>query len=274
MKNGNRSTRKKIKNEKMTKLEKNPIIGSPSRHDEDMLFVKEWVLELREPTQKILEKLTPVLESGEIQLIIGDDASGRIPTAIFRKIFDMAYKERGFITPETRFIAGSRDLKGEEKQKKKEKIAEYLERVKKDVEKKFGRTLKGVLVVTDVIDSGRSLDPLIEDLNEMGAEVKVASIGVYRSPESVNRIETRWNAPIFYNETDGAPSVYSKDEVSGVGKNSRDLFSHLFKSDIYYDERRNSEIQEQTNISREIANDVASDVYKKWKKEHEDQKKK
>ena len=240
-----------------------------SRHAEDLQYAEEFVLELRDPIEKILEELSPLLESGEIQLIIGDDASGRIPTAIFRKIFDKAYKERGFITPETRFLAGGRSLQGEDKKEKEKKIAEYMEQAKGDVEKKFGRTLTKVLVVTDVINTGESLDPLMSALNKAGIEAKVASIGVYKVQRKVKKIEERWKAPIFSALEGHPPHVYGQDELSGVQKSSSDLFAHPFKASEYRNRWEKMDIQEEINKGREVAEVVAESVYEDWKKKHQ-----
>ncbi|MCX6738489.1 MAG: hypothetical protein NT098_00360 [Candidatus Parcubacteria bacterium] len=228
--------------------------------------VKRDVLELRRPTEKILEKLSHDLESGEIQLIIGDDASGRIPTAIFRKIFDMAYKERGFTTLETRFLSGSRHLYGEEKKEKEEKIAEYLEQVKGDIEKKFGRPLQKVLIVTDVVMTGHSLDPLLEVLNGMGIQSKVVSIGILYGEVSVKEISERWRAPVFFG-MDYMPEVYGRPKISGVVKEEEELFSETYKKKWgMVGTEKGVEAQYEINKAREVAEDLAVEIYEKWKK--------
>src|SRR3989344_9337060 len=68
---------------------------------------KEALLGLEDPLANILEKLRPELERGEYRLIIGDDASGRIPTRIVGEVIKKLSEERGFPRPLVRFIAGS-----------------------------------------------------------------------------------------------------------------------------------------------------------------------
>ncbi|MCX6735622.1 MAG: hypothetical protein NTZ13_00890 [Candidatus Parcubacteria bacterium] len=231
----------------------------------EMMRIPQIVFELRKPTERILEKLSPELESGGIQLIIGDDASGRIPTAIFRKIFDTAYKERGFTTPETRFLAGSKRILPQEKEAKKEKISEYLEQVKKDVEKKFGRPLTKALVVTDVVVTGHSLDPLFEALYEAGIEAKVASMTATNGETYVKEIEKRWHAPVYFGG-DYMPDVYGNQKISGVVKDGQDLFAETYKNKWrMIGTEEGEESQSMVNKARELSNQLAVDAYEKWK---------
>ncbi len=234
----------------------------------EMARVSSTVLELRKPTERILEKLSSELESGEVQLIIGDDASGRIPTAIFRKIFDLAYKEKGFVTPETRFLAGSRGLFAFEKVEKKEKMAEYLKEVKKDIEKKFGQPFSKALVVTDVVVTGRSLDPLMEVLNDMGVETVVASMTATNGESYVKEISERWHAPVYFGG-DYMPDVYGNQKISGVVKEGQDLFAETYKNKWgITGTEKGEKAQEMVNKARELSEQLATETYEKWKMTH------
>jgi len=233
----------------------------------EMARIPPMILELRHPVEKILEQISPLLESGEVELIIGDDASGRIPTAIFRKIFDLAYKERGFPTPETRFLSGSRYLKDEVKEEKKKKIAEYLEQVLIDIEKKFGRPLHKVLVVTDVIKTGHSLDPIIEVLNEMGIAGEVVSVSVLDGEPVVEEIKNRWKVPVHLG-ADYLPDIYGQQKLSGVVKQESRLFAETYKNAWGVGAEEGEKTQEQINKARDIADNLAVEVYTKWKTTH------
>lgn len=241
------------------------------------------VKELLEPTERIMEQISSLLESGEIQLIIGDDASGRVPTAIFRKIFDIAYKERGFIVPETRFITGSRRLIGQDKIEKKEKIAGYFgvdtektaipnkkkavelfSTVKEDIEKKFGRPFDRALIVTDTVQTGVSLAPLVEVLNDLGVKTTVASIGFDAYEEDRKKLEDKWQADLI-NGIEYAPEVFGHNTFSGVRKEPEDLFSILYKTDNYLDSDQQKEMQGKINKTREMADLVAKEAYGNWK---------
>jgi len=240
-------------------------------HTMEMGRISSAVFELRNPTERILEKLSPELESGDVQLIIGDDASGRIPTAIFRKVFDVAYKERGFTVPETRFLAGSRKMFGQEKIEKKEKIAEYLKEVKKDIETKFGRPFSKALVVTDIVVTGRSLDPLMEVLNEMGIETVVASMTA-TNMEYIKGISDWWHAPVYFGG-DYIPDIYGNQKISGVVKDEQDLFAETYKNKWgIKGTEKGEQSQEMVNKSRELSEQLAVETYGKWKASHNAEK--
>src|SRR3990167_7175602 len=62
---------------------------------------------LEKPTEVILEKILGNIERGEYDLIIGADASGRVPTLVFKKFIDYVYKKLGYQTAKTIFLAGA-----------------------------------------------------------------------------------------------------------------------------------------------------------------------
>ncbi|MFA5831487.1 MAG: hypothetical protein WC878_06685 [Candidatus Paceibacterota bacterium] len=220
------------------------------------------------PVGKIMEKLTSLLESGEIELIVGDDASGRIPTAIFREIFRMAYKEKGFAAPKIIYIAGSKFLEGEEKKEKKEKIIKYLERVKKEMKKTSDLPMERALVVTDLVVTGVSLDPVMEALHEMGVQIKaVASISVKSNEEEIRELEERWSAPLFFG-LDHSPAVYASDALSGVIKKPNDLFAAPFVRPGVVGRFGETGNQKIINKTRELGNALAEEAYQNWKEAH------
>ena len=62
---------------------------------------------LEKPAKVILEKILGNIERGEYDLIIGADASGRVPTLVFKKFIDYVYKKLGYQTAKTIFLAGA-----------------------------------------------------------------------------------------------------------------------------------------------------------------------
>ena len=66
---------------------------SPEGHPEIGLI---RVAELREPMQKILQAMRENIEQGDYVAILGEDASGRIPALIFRKIFRRSLRKEWF----------------------------------------------------------------------------------------------------------------------------------------------------------------------------------
>lgn len=75
------------------------------------------------PTTIILEKILGNIEKGEYNLIIGADASGRIPTLVFKKFIDYVYQKLGYPLAKTIFLAGAgMGLRNEDYAKEAEKI--------------------------------------------------------------------------------------------------------------------------------------------------------
>jgi len=56
-------------------------------------------------SELILEQARESIDKGEYNILIGDDASGRVPTLIFRRVLQDVYKEKGYDAPKTLFFA-------------------------------------------------------------------------------------------------------------------------------------------------------------------------
>lgn len=190
------------------------------------------IKELRWPVQEILKQMSPQIEGGNYRLIIGDDASGRIPARIFEKFFSEIYRERNFPKPFVRFFAGSSDLVPEGKEPKKEAMRLMLRDVLRVLSKNQQKVY--ALVVTDTIATGKSLMPLIEVLHELGISFDIASIGCEipvdeGSGDYKQLLESRLGSKIFWGGINGAPSIYDVPQFGGVGKESTDPFSVSLK---------------------------------------------
>lgn len=90
-------------------LEKSNPKKSKEKQQESRAMIDK-IADLRGSMEKLLDQLRPHIEGGEYQLIVGDDASGRIPTLIFRRIIKAIYEEKGYPKPETAFLQGEYHL--------------------------------------------------------------------------------------------------------------------------------------------------------------------
>ena len=221
------------------------------------------VEDLYGPVEKIIKSLYPNIKNGEYGLIIGDDASGRIPALLLNEVIKNLYKEFGYEKPDIRFLSGSRNLSGEEKEQKKELISEYLEKVRKNLSN--DNSPKKTLVVTDVVATGVSLDPLIETLKEMNMDFDIVSVG----DATTDDVEKRWGKEVYFGKTN-MPAIYGEDNLHGVVKNVNELFSHPIKNNLtYYTEKEKVDIQLNINEAREdmqnLAEKILEDIRKKNK---------
>ena len=220
------------------------------------------VAELEKPTQNIIGKIKEKIERGEYGIIIGDDASGRIPTLILGGFIKKISKLKNLPEPNIIFIPGKLNetedfLVAKEKKLKLQKhLFEYG--VKRD---------DRILIVTEAIASGRSLGVLSHLLKAVGFEVDIATMGI-ESPENSFYQQAREKnlgnsniilgnysrkEPVGQSHT---PLVYSQGKIiNGIYKISGDLKSITKKSQFrnYFSEKastKEKEIQEKINQSR------------------------
>ena len=104
-------------------LKSNADEKSDETEKKDRMYLVE---QMNAPIREILKKISPDIEQGNYGLIIGDDASGRLPTLLLSNIIKAAYHERDYPLPGVRFIAGSRNLDGKRKMEKKKLLSDYL----------------------------------------------------------------------------------------------------------------------------------------------------
>jgi|GEM_PF-3101856 len=235
--------------------------------------VKE-IEDLRSPVEKILETIGPAIERGEYQLIIGDDASGRVPTLIFKRIVDDVYDEHGFGRPITRFIAGAKHpnwAQTSEKEDKEKKVEEYLSSVKKQLQEKEQNGSVKALVVTDSIHTGVSLDPLVNALRKLDIDFDIVTISAPHMGDYAEGIRGRWGKEFIVGQP-GESGILKKHLLGGVVKRPRDLFAESIRR-TYLDygagfETAAETVSENLTKAHEDEGHLASEIYKKWREEH------
>lgn len=199
-----------------------PSFSPQNNHKKEArrFHIEEEVEQLRSPAKNILGALRDNIERGSYQLIIGDDASGRNPALLLNRVIQDIYQEKGYELPKILFFAGSKQVPEEEKPEKIKRISDFLTHGKDSSYYNFDG-VKKVLIVTDFIETGASLDPIVSALQGQGIDFDVASIS--------GSLEERWGKTIFYgSDSDSPPLMYGKDSLSGVyknNKNSGDIFS-------------------------------------------------
>ncbi|MBP9765895.1 MAG: hypothetical protein KBD12_01505 [Candidatus Pacebacteria bacterium] len=117
----------------------------------------------------------------EYDIILAEDASGRLPGLLMYKAMEKFYKEND---TENKlglfFLAGSKNANN--KNEKKEKILDYL----KNEISKHHNSDKRILLVSDVIMEGKSLIPLVESLKELNIQYDILTLGLGRSIRYAN----------------------------------------------------------------------------------------
>lgn len=132
--------------------------------------------DLCQPTQRLLTQLAPNINAGAYTVILGDDASGRIPTLILRRVVGNIYQRLGFPEPQILFftpwnLGASPELFPDGRAL----IGDFVEftRQARISEKTTGKKL---LVVTDCIVTGWHLFPYLQALHKMSVQSDIATI--------------------------------------------------------------------------------------------------
>jgi hypothetical protein len=184
---------------------------------------------LEQPLTQILNTLRVQIESGEYAAIIGEDASGRIPALVLGKTIDAIYEKANRGKPILRFVAGSRYLHGWEGEEKQTSLEHQVDRIMQESgmtdEGGFGDnpTLKKILLVTDIIESGQSVVPLINAVHANGLKVDVAAVSLITKTGKFEGLPLMPGELLAFGG-EHKPLIFGND-ASGVWKRPEDLFA-------------------------------------------------
>jgi hypothetical protein len=208
---------------------------------------KLWV-QLESQAENVVNQSREKILLHDYSFVIGDDASGRLPVLLFSRLLANIYEKDGVKKPETRFLAGSRDLVGQEAEDKRKMIEDYLrEQVLPEVAARKGK----VLIVTDTIYSGKSLMPLVNALTSLQIPCEVVTLQFVPGYASKSTMEANLGARIYAGEdNDDDPHIYGRSDLSGVHKEAGSLHAesnaHLPKEDGKYDTKVLAEARQRT----------------------------
>lgn len=163
-------------------------------------FIKDLILEMAELARKVNERAL------EYDSIVSDDASGRLVSLFLKKILDASRKKAGLPLLNLRFFASGRHM-----------ILEVQEGIKKRLEQKKAE-LGRVLLVTEYIETGKSLKNLIDIINLTGIDFDIAALTVRESGlQNIQSIQR--GGKLYYGDLSARASrIHGKIEESGVYK--------------------------------------------------------
>lgn len=192
--------------------------------------IRNIVQQLHEPMAKMLEQVLDNIKMGEYQLIIGEDASGRIPTLIVRRFVNKIYKNLGLPDITTRHFAGrNREYNNDDETPDKiKKMKEYIQHIKDasniDINK--------ALVVTDYIAYGTSIAFLIKMLGEANIKTTLLTVGSTADADNPNLAlcKEKYGLISVHSGGEELPLIYGKSDISGVEKNSVCLHAEPIRS--------------------------------------------
>ena len=210
----------------------------------------EEIDQLGQPIFDVLQELKESINKGDYGMVIGDDASGRVPAMIIQKVLKNIYQEKGFSPPEVRFVTGSKGAKDPEHKAKL--LDEYLIKALPGTIE----TDRRVLVVTDMIDSGRSIEPLVTALSKSGVKFDVVTVATVED-QLLDELSKKWGVKVVRGQI-GTPSIYKKPLISGYQKDPDELHA----TPLPMDERE----KEYFKLTRKDARNVAGWLTKYYKR--------
>lgn len=147
--------------------------------------------------------------------IISDEASGRLPSLLIKKVIDKKRHQEGKTSIPLHFIAGGHQVDYREKS-----ISEFLEKNKNN----FGK----ILIVTDLIATGISMRQLATIFKSCGVnDFEIATVSLANDPEEQTlplsenlTFFQKNNIPLIYGDVGktGHYSFYRKNSQTGVEK--------------------------------------------------------
>lgn len=172
---------------------------------------------IEEPMINLVDQMRANLESGDYDLLLGDDTSGRLPTLVFRNVVKDIYGKRGSTEPKTAFVQGGRNVKGEE-------LLRQLVALQGRYQQGDG---KKILLVTEYISSGGSLKRITDHLKNNGLGFDVATTYVNGSyPDGTDYaqiykkdLELPEGTNVFIGEVapyGEPPPIYRKASLTGL----------------------------------------------------------
>ncbi|MEK7585824.1 MAG: hypothetical protein AAB477_01135 [Patescibacteria group bacterium] len=208
------------------------------------------ITHLFKPISKILEKgIKEKIQNCEYDLLIGEDASGRIPALVFKDILQKVYERNKKEQPQLLFMAGTRFQSWDP-----DVLLKFKEHVSTHAKDK-----KKALVVTELIGHGHSIISILDALQNNGISYDIAACAQLD------------NDPVHYSEeikdhlfagSHGKPEIFNKPELSGVKKNYGDVLSSHANKHIPNVQLIGKAIGEKTVYDHEKINGAREDVHK------------
>lgn len=209
-------------------INKENIVGETKEHSFDIELTEIRALE--KPMMNILDQMREKIDVRQYDSILGDDASGRIPTLILSRTIKNIYKKRGQKEIPAFFVAaggsGSDPTFFSEvggpvgDPGTYEKRLAAIEKYIRELKEKLG---KRVLVMTDFIDTGATIANLGRILKKQNIKFDVASVAI---TSKFNRSDLPSDARLFIGGKERwisglfsiffQPKIYGKSRLSGL----------------------------------------------------------
>jgi hypothetical protein len=165
--------------------------------------IKEIVPQLKNLAGKIIES------KKKYDLILSDDASGRLVSLFLKSVLDEVQQKRGGSKPDLKFVAAGRHMN----QEVFNGIKEFLRKISPE----------RMLLVTEYIETGRGMEKLIDIIQELNIKFDIASVSVSEVDGGLRRVSEMIkddpDQELYFGEIGkGAIALYGQAQMSGVVK--------------------------------------------------------
>lgn len=189
--------------------------------------------------------------------IVSDDSSGRLVSLFLKKVFDGLRKKENQLPVQIRFLASGRGLSENKLETIKDFLSESRERLGK------------VLLVTEYIETGKSIAEVIEILNTLQIDFDLAALTVSNTIGRVKDLRRSGLRGDFFfgNESysHGGINLHGRSDLSGVIKQTKDdnPFPERFKDTIVpYDTGSETKrrVEKERLKAQKIVNQTRKDI--------------
>ena len=219
------------------------------------------IAELEQPIKTIFSSLRREIEAGGYSLVIGLDASGRLPALVIKSALEQIYEKKGFLKPETFFCAGFRTsssdkVKSQKRAQLKELFVKFIERIH------FNFDLnKKALIVEDSVNKGGSFGPVVVMLENMGIKADVVAMTMVHPPKQREEAEPSSSGKPsglvvkVYIGGYGVPKIYDTPYLSGVIKHPSNVLATGFGVSV---KRKYESLKNKPNPTKKDQRDLKS----------------
>jgi len=190
----------------------------------------------KEQFTNLIRQLTPAIHSQEYGLVIGDDASARLPTLVIGGLMKEIYNEDKKRSPQILFLAGE----GWRDKDEKAELDRYLQKMIKG--KKINPEETKVLLVTEYIQSGRHVANFLGSFKKVGLSCDVATLSTSSSSKSYKELPDFKDVKMYIGEPGGILRFWGQAGLSGVTKKDRKTFAgrSVFRGVFFYQAREDA----------------------------------
>jgi len=243
--------------------------NTPMRYKENSwdegTSVVRVMYDLKERIKPIVETLKEGIENDQYGMVLGVDASGRVPALVLARLIQ--YKRN----IEIRFVTGNKNVDNEDSLVRLDELKGHFST--EEFRGQLGD--REVLIVDDIIASGFSLELICRALKEVSLRYKVIGLAHEKSKTSASKeaVMERLEADILIggegDQFSGEyPEIYGKHQMAGIKKGVGMFSKSIHKTELdaqaggnlYYPKQNQKVLQRTRELVNRTAHQLAEEI--------------